>query len=191
MASFTHDDNERKTFVQAGGTVVRMGGAAADAAPKSALQPLPQQAAPAPAPAPVPTSSASASAPPPSMTGIHRRSTGGGRQIDDFFNEIKNRQDSKTTAPLSATASSTGLAQTAATAASTTASAALGLGDGGKGSYPDGDPTTTNIYVGNLHPSVTEENLFDMFGRYGEINSVKVHLLLYVNPFSAPIQPPI
>jgi U2-associated protein SR140 len=48
------------------------------------------------------------------------------------------------------------------------------MADATKGSFPDGDPHTTNIYVGNLHPAVTEETLFDMFGRYGEINSVKV-----------------
>jgi RNA recognition motif-containing protein len=46
-------------------------------------------------------------------------------------------------------------------------------GEAPKGSYHDGDPTTTNLYIGHLGPAVTEEHLFDLFGRYGEINSVK------------------
>lgn len=29
----------------------------------------------------------------------------------------------------------------------------------GKGSFDHGDPTTTNLYVGNLAPTVTEEAL--------------------------------
>lgn len=43
-----------------------------------------------------------------------------------------------------------------------------------KGSFDDGNPSTTNIYVGNLAPSVTEETLCEVFGRYGDINSAKV-----------------
>jgi U2-associated protein SR140 len=43
-----------------------------------------------------------------------------------------------------------------------------------KGSFDDGNPHTTNIYVGNLAPTVTEEALCELFGRYGDINSAKV-----------------
>jgi U2-associated protein SR140 len=43
-----------------------------------------------------------------------------------------------------------------------------------KGSHDSGDPFTTNLYVGNLAPSVTEELLNEIFGRFGAINSVKV-----------------
>jgi U2-associated protein SR140 len=43
-----------------------------------------------------------------------------------------------------------------------------------KGSHDTGDPTTTNLYVGNLAPTVTEELLYEIFGKFGQINSVKV-----------------
>lgn len=42
------------------------------------------------------------------------------------------------------------------------------------GSFDDGDPNTTNLYVGNLAPSVTEEVLGDRFSEYGDILSVKI-----------------
>ena len=42
------------------------------------------------------------------------------------------------------------------------------------GSFHDGDPNTTNLYVGNLAPSCTEELLCEIFGRFGPINSAKV-----------------
>mmetsp|Transcript_5859 Transcript_5859/g.24493 ORF Transcript_5859/g.24493 Transcript_5859/m.24493 type:complete len:456 (-) Transcript_5859:835-2202(-) len=42
------------------------------------------------------------------------------------------------------------------------------------GSHDDGDPETTNLYVGNLAPGVTEEMLAERFGRFGAIDSVKI-----------------
>lgn len=42
------------------------------------------------------------------------------------------------------------------------------------GSFDDGDPFTTNLYVGNLAPVVTEQMLAREFGRYGAIASVKI-----------------
>ena len=36
------------------------------------------------------------------------------------------------------------------------------------------DPETTNLYVGNLNPVVTEEDLLHIFGRYGPVASVKI-----------------
>ena len=42
------------------------------------------------------------------------------------------------------------------------------------GSFDEGDPETTNLYVGNLHPQVTEEVLMREFGPFGPIASVKI-----------------
>jgi len=42
------------------------------------------------------------------------------------------------------------------------------------GSYDNGDPTTTNLYVGNLAPSIDEHVLMVLFGKFGPIASVKV-----------------
>ncbi|KAJ1984184.1 hypothetical protein H4R34_000838 [Dimargaris verticillata] len=36
------------------------------------------------------------------------------------------------------------------------------------------DPTTTNLYLGNLHPQVNEESICRSFAKYGPIASVKV-----------------
>eukprot|EP00189_Rhodosorus_marinus_P011661 CAMPEP_0184747070 /NCGR_PEP_ID=MMETSP0315-20130426/9469_1 /TAXON_ID=101924 /ORGANISM="Rhodosorus marinus, Strain UTEX LB 2760" /LENGTH=646 /DNA_ID=CAMNT_0027219829 /DNA_START=66 /DNA_END=2006 /DNA_ORIENTATION=- len=43
-----------------------------------------------------------------------------------------------------------------------------------KGSFDAGDPTTTNIFVGNLSPQIDEERLLRLFGKYGPIASIKV-----------------
>ncbi|KAI9916218.1 hypothetical protein PsorP6_018256 [Peronosclerospora sorghi] len=69
------------------------------------------------------------------------------REIDDFLEEMKERGP----APVSME----------------------GVGTA-KGSFDDGNPDTTNLYVGNLAPTVTEEVLEAEFGKYGEINSVKI-----------------
>jgi U2-associated protein SR140 len=37
-----------------------------------------------------------------------------------------------------------------------------------------GDPLTTNLYVGNLHPKMNEETLCHYFGKYGPLASVKI-----------------
>jgi U2-associated protein SR140 len=46
----------------------------------------------------------------------------------------------------------------------------------GQGSMTDQqeDMDTTNLYVGNLHPQVTEEVLMKEFGQFGPIASVKI-----------------
>ena len=36
------------------------------------------------------------------------------------------------------------------------------------------DNITTNLYVGNINPNITEERLYDLFRKYGEINSIKI-----------------
>ncbi|KAJ1456486.1 hypothetical protein M885DRAFT_517228 [Pelagophyceae sp. CCMP2097] len=43
-----------------------------------------------------------------------------------------------------------------------------------KGSFDDGDPETTNLYVGNISPTITEEALGAKFGLYGQVRSVKI-----------------
>ncbi|KAL3630025.1 Protein rrc1 [Castilleja foliolosa] len=45
---------------------------------------------------------------------------------------------------------------------------------GKPGSFDDGDPQTTNLYVGNLSPQVDESFLLRTFGRFGPIASVKI-----------------
>jgi len=36
------------------------------------------------------------------------------------------------------------------------------------------DNITTNLYIGNINPNVTEERLYDLFRKYGDINSIKI-----------------
>lgn len=42
------------------------------------------------------------------------------------------------------------------------------------GSFDTGDPNTTNIYLGNINPKMTEQQLMDAFGKYGPLASVKI-----------------
>lgn len=42
------------------------------------------------------------------------------------------------------------------------------------GSFDTGDPNTTNLYLGNIHPKMTEQQLMETFGRFGPLASVKV-----------------
>eukprot|EP00891_Asterochloris_glomerata_P009463 jgi/Astpho2/9463/Aster-x1581 len=44
----------------------------------------------------------------------------------------------------------------------------------GVGSFDDGDPHTTNLYIGNLAPDLNEEILKKEFGRFGPLASVKI-----------------
>lgn len=43
-----------------------------------------------------------------------------------------------------------------------------------KGSFDTGDPTTTNLHLGNLSPMTTEELICREFGVFGPIASVKI-----------------
>eukprot|EP00051_Salpingoeca_urceolata_P029008 m.488678 g.488678 ORF g.488678 m.488678 type:complete len:591 (+) comp26016_c0_seq1:149-1921(+) len=45
---------------------------------------------------------------------------------------------------------------------------------GGGGSFDTGDPSTTNLFVGNLSPNMTEAVLAQTFGAYGPLASVKI-----------------
>ncbi|XP_071085782.1 U2 snRNP-associated SURP motif-containing protein-like [Haliotis cracherodii] len=51
-----------------------------------------------------------------------------------------------------------------------------GPGDraGGIGSFDPGDENTTNIYVGNICPKMTEQQLCETFGKYGPLASIKI-----------------
>lgn len=50
----------------------------------------------------------------------------------------------------------------------------LFLRSGDLGSFDNGDPTTTNLYLGNLNPKITEQQLMEIFGRYGPLASIKI-----------------
>lgn len=59
----------------------------------------------------------------------------------------------------------------ATTTTTTTAAAAAAAS---YGSMDNGDPNTTNIYLGNLSPKITEQQLMEIFGRYGPLASIKI-----------------
>ncbi|GAB0097515.1 U2 snRNP-associated SURP motif-containing protein [Sergentomyia squamirostris] len=42
------------------------------------------------------------------------------------------------------------------------------------GSFDNGDPNTTNLYLGNLSPKITEQQLMELFGKYGPLASIKI-----------------
>ena len=116
---------------------------------------------------------------PPTAVGGSRVRAGGNktRQIDDFLNEIKNRQEGKVDPALAAAngggvgggfdGASSGAAGldlpggrgAGAAGASWGAGAAFGMS---KGSFDNGDPYTTNLYIGNLAPTTTGNHTFSM-----------------------------
>ncbi|XP_033884714.2 U2 snRNP-associated SURP motif-containing protein-like isoform X2 [Acipenser ruthenus] len=48
------------------------------------------------------------------------------------------------------------------------------LDESGPGSHDVGDPSTTNLYLGNINPQMNEEMLCQEFGRFGPLASVKI-----------------
>lgn len=42
------------------------------------------------------------------------------------------------------------------------------------GSHDTGDPNTTNLYLGHLSPRLTEQQLMELFGKYGPLASIKI-----------------
>ncbi|CAD7077160.1 unnamed protein product [Hermetia illucens] len=46
--------------------------------------------------------------------------------------------------------------------------------DSDVGSFDNGDPNTTNLYLGNLSPKISEQQLMELFGRYGPLASIKI-----------------
>ncbi|CAN0238174.1 unnamed protein product, partial [Ectocarpus fasciculatus] len=82
--------------------------------------------------------------------GKAHRGQQGGRQIDTFFEEIKGRVDKGSSHQMYSD-------QTPSS-----------------GSMDDGDPTSTNLYLGNLAPTVTEEALQEAFSPFGKVYSIKI-----------------
>jgi hypothetical protein len=72
----------------------------------------------------------------------------GGRQIEDLMNELKNSQDNSSSSG-TGPGSGTGSGQGAGSGSFMTPKEEKG------GSFDTGDPTTTNLYIGNIAPSVT------------------------------------
>lgn len=105
-------------------------------------------------------------------TGIHRatkkrkRGHGKSRNIDSFLTELKlqnQRREDRKAGRLPRVGVLPGIGGISAVL-----DEALG------GSFDDGDPLTTNLYVGNLPPNVTELTLLTEFGKFGPIGSVKI-----------------
>ncbi|TDG50690.1 hypothetical protein AWZ03_002994 [Drosophila navojoa] len=63
--------------------------------------------------------------------------------------------------------------QQQAQAPSTSQSQSANARDAG-GSFDTGDPNTTNLYLGNLNPKISEQQLMEIFGRYGPLASIKI-----------------
>ncbi|KAL9549993.1 hypothetical protein MBANPS3_004932 [Mucor bainieri] len=72
------------------------------------------------------------------------------RNLDSFLEEIKKGQEIRTRVDVKTTSQDHG------------------------GSFDDGNPNSTNLYVGNINPTVTEAGLCQEFGKYGPIASVKI-----------------
>ncbi|KAF1798121.1 U2-associated SR140 protein [Mucor lusitanicus] len=72
------------------------------------------------------------------------------RNLDSFLEEIKKGQEIRTRVDAKITSQDHG------------------------GSFDDGNPNSTNLYVGNINPTVTEAGLCQEFGKYGPIASVKI-----------------
>ncbi|XP_059613579.1 U2 snRNP-associated SURP motif-containing protein isoform X2 [Phlebotomus argentipes] len=49
-----------------------------------------------------------------------------------------------------------------------------GVKENDVGSFDNGDPNTTNLYLGNLSPKITEQQLMELFGKYGPLASIKI-----------------
>jgi len=45
-------------------------------------------------------------------------------------------------------------------------------------SHENGDPMTTNLFLGNVSPLMDEQQLCELFGKYGPLASVKVLIML-------------
>ncbi|XP_024363566.1 protein RRC1 isoform X2 [Physcomitrium patens] len=104
------------------------------------------------------------------------RDRGTSRNIHHFMEELKREQEARDTRTAEREnrrndrrSQSSGIAD----------QMIMGLDDAGDlddkfGSFDEGDPQTTNLYVGNLAPQVDENFLLRTFGRFGPIASVKI-----------------
>ncbi|XP_076955817.1 protein RRC1-like isoform X1 [Bidens hawaiensis] len=102
------------------------------------------------------------------------KAKGKARNIDFFMEELKHEQEMR-----EKRMQEREQRQDGHSAASTLSSRFDELPDefdpsGKFGSFDDGDPQTTNLYVGNLAPQVDENFLLRTFGRFGPIASVKI-----------------
>ncbi|KAJ3103419.1 U2 snRNP-associated SURP domain-containing protein [Phlyctochytrium planicorne] len=113
--------------------------------------------------------------PPPSSTGRKR-------QLDAFLEEMKQNQDRDAQRPKHDLPSQS-MSRNNATFTSSSQPAFRQSGlysdtpnsrPNQHGSHDQGDPNTTNLYVGNLNPSHDEEMVCRMFARFGPIASVKI-----------------
>ncbi|KAJ1543203.1 U2 snRNP-associated SURP domain-containing protein [Cladochytrium tenue] len=89
------------------------------------------------------------------------------RQLDAFLEEIKQSQEGREGRMRAKTAGDGSGGAAAAPAAPVSSTLA-------DGSHDTGDPKTTNLYVGNIHPQVDEMALCRAFAVHGPIASVKV-----------------
>jgi U2-associated protein SR140 len=100
---------------------------------------------------------------------------GKSRNIDHFMEELKHEQELREKRNQERENWHDGRQNDSSTAASRFDELPDDFDPSGKpGSFDDGDPQTTNLYVGNLSPQVDENFLLRTFGRFGPIASVKI-----------------
>ncbi|KAL1929370.1 hypothetical protein VTP01DRAFT_1508 [Rhizomucor pusillus] len=105
------------------------------------------------------------------------------RNLDTFLQEIKKEQEDRedrlrmrqqAQAQAQTTSAYTDSVPSARDAYRTPSAPASTFHENSVGSFDVGDPTTTNLYVGNISPSVNEIMLCQEFAKYGPIASVKI-----------------
>ncbi|KAK9077816.1 hypothetical protein SSX86_006154 [Deinandra increscens subsp. villosa] len=103
------------------------------------------------------------------------KAKGKARNIDFFMEELKHEQEMRERRNQEREQWSDGRHSATSTLSSRFDELPDELDPSGKlGSFDDGDPQTTNLYVGNLSPQVDENFLLRTFGRFGPIASVKI-----------------
>ncbi|CAM8969450.1 unnamed protein product [Rhodiola kirilowii] len=103
------------------------------------------------------------------------REKGKSRNIDHFMEELKHEQEMRERRNQEREQSRDGRYSDSSTISSRFDDPADYYDINGKlGSFDDGDPLSTNLYVGNLSPEVDENFLLRTFGRFGPIASVKI-----------------
>lgn len=121
--------------------------------------------------------------PPPSTKGNEKKEEekpkekekGKSRNIDHFMEELKREQEMRERRNQDREHSRDGRHTESTTSSSRFDDLPDDFDLSGKfGSFDDGDPLTTNLYVGNLAPQVDENFLLRTFGRFGPIASVKI-----------------
>ncbi|KAF2313037.1 hypothetical protein GH714_008847 [Hevea brasiliensis] len=103
-----------------------------------------------------------------------RKEKGKTRNIDHFMEELKHEHEMRERRNQERERWRDGRATEISTPSSRFDELPDDFDPSGKGSFDDGDPQTTNLYVGNLSPQVDENFLLRTFGRFGPIASVKI-----------------